>query len=111
MTCTKFYDNNVIDRLDQQLKKFSSSYLILVSGNFNSRTGTEQDYITEDTKNFDFLPGDYERDTFTVSRNNEDVLINYFGHHLLKLCIASRLRILDVRASEDLQRPFKGAKQ
>ena len=111
MTHTKFYDNNVIDRLEQQLKKFSSSYLILISGNFNSRTGTEQDYITEDTKKFDFLPGGYERDTFIVSRNNEDVSINYFGHHLLKLCIASRLRVLDGRVREDLQRPFKGTKQ
>ena len=61
--------------------------------NFNSRTGTEPDYIT-DTKNLN-LSGDYAIDTFTVSRNNEDVSINYFGHQLLKLCIATKLRILN----------------
>ena len=66
---TKFYDRNVFDRLEQQLKKFSS---------FNSRTGTETDYITEDTRDMSFLPGDYELDTFAVSRNNIDVSINYF---------------------------------
>ena len=40
---TKFYDSNVIDRLEQQLNKFSSSNLILIGGDFNSRTGTEPD--------------------------------------------------------------------
>ena len=74
----KFYDRNVFDRLEQQLKKFSSSYSFLIFGNFNSRTGTETDYITEDTRDMSFLPGDYELDTFTVSRNNIDVSINYF---------------------------------
>ena len=79
LRCTMFYDSNVIDRLEQQLKKFSSSDLILIGGYFNSRAWNEPDYITEDTRNMSFLPGDYEPDKFTVSRNNEDVSINYFG--------------------------------
>lgn len=35
-------------------------------------------YITEDTNDSTFLPGDYELYTFTMSRKNEDVSINYF---------------------------------
>ena len=73
---TKFYDSNVIDRLKQQLRKLSSSNLILIGRDFDSRTGTEPDYVTEDTRDSNFLPGDYELDTFTVSRNNEDVSMN-----------------------------------
>ena len=76
---SKFYDSNVIDRLEQQLKKFCPSDLILIGGDFNSRTGTEPDYITEDTRDLSFLSADYELETFTVSKNNEDVSINYFG--------------------------------
>ena len=73
---TKFYDSNVLDRLEQQLKKISSSDFILIRGDFNSRTETEPDYITENTRDMNFLSGVYKLDTFTVSRNNEDVSIN-----------------------------------
>ena len=69
---TKSYDSNVIDRLEKQLKKFSSSNLILIGTDFNSRTGT-----TRNTRDLSFLPGDYDFGTFTVSRNN--VSINHFG--------------------------------
>ena len=34
-------------------------------------------YVSEDTKYLTFMPGDYELRTFTVSRNNEEVSINY----------------------------------
>ena len=103
---SKFYDSNVIDRLEQQLKKFCSSDLILIGGDFNSRTGTEPDYITEDTRDLRFLSADYELDTFTVSKNNEDVSINYFGQQLLKLCVSAKLRILNGRTRGDLQCDF-----
>ena len=53
-----------------------------------------------------FLPGDYEFDTFTVSRNNDDVSIIFFGQQLLKLCIAAKLRFLNGRTRGDLQGHF-----
>ena len=53
-----------------------------------------------------FLPGDYELDTFTVSRNIEDVSINYFGEQLLQLCIAAKLRILNDGTRGDLHGHF-----
>ena len=57
---TKFYDSNVFNRLEQQFKKFSSSDLILIGADFNSRTENKPDYITEDTRDLSFLPVDYE---------------------------------------------------
>ena len=89
--------------IGQNNSQKSSLNLILLGGDFNKRTGTEPDSITEDTRDLSFLPCDYELDTFTVSRNKEDVSINYFGQQLLKLRIAAKLRILNGRTRGDLQ--------
>ena len=62
--------------------------------------------MIEDTKDLSFLPGNYELELFTVSRNNENVSINYFGHQLLKLCIAAKLRILNGQTRWDRQGHF-----
>ena len=66
---TTFYDSNVTDRLEQ----FSSSDLTLISGDFNSRTGTEPDYITEDTHDLNSLPGDHEFDPAMPLKTNNNV--------------------------------------
>ena len=58
---------------------FSSSDSVFIGEDFNGRTGTEPNYITEDIRDLSFQPGDYELGTFTVSRNNEDVSLNHFG--------------------------------
>ena len=87
-------------------KKVSSSDLILIGGDFNSRTTTESNCITEDTRHMSFLLGDYELETFTVSRNNEVVSINYFGRQLLRICIATKLSFLNGRTRNDLQGHF-----
>ena len=44
----KFYETNVTDWVEQQLKKLSSAALVLIGGDFNARIGTEPYYITED---------------------------------------------------------------
>ena len=59
-----------------------------------------------DARDLRFLSRDYELDTFTVSRNNKDVSINYFSQQLLKLCIAAKLRVLNSRTRGDLQGHF-----
>ena len=95
VTCISYY---------RKIKKSSYSDLILIGGDFNSKTGTDPDYVNEDARDMSSLPGDYELDTFTMSRNNEDVSINYFGQR--KLCIAAKLRILNGRTRGDLQGHF-----
>ena len=72
-TYFKLYDSNIIDRSEQELKKFLSSDLVLIGECFDNKTGTEPDYIAEDTKDLNFLSGDDELDTFTVFRNHEDL--------------------------------------
>ena len=41
--------------------------------------------MAEDTRDLSFLPGDYELDTFTVSRINEDISMNYCLDFVLQL--------------------------
>ena len=62
--------------------------------------------MAEDTRDLSFRPGDYELDTFTVSRINEDISMNYFGEQLLRLRIAAKLRILNGRTRGDQQDHF-----
>ena len=54
-------------------------------------------------KRFEFPARRSWFDTFAVSRNKENVSINYFGQQLLKLGIAAKLRILNSRTRVDLQ--------
>ena len=76
---------------------------MLIDGGFNSRTGTDPNYINQDKRDLSFLPGDYELDAYAVSRNNEVVSINYFCQQLLKHCITAKLRNLNGRTRDDLQ--------
>ena len=50
-----------------------------MGGKLNSGTESDPDYITDVTEDLNFLYGDYELDTFAVSRSNEDHLINYLA--------------------------------
>ena len=78
-TYTTFNEGNTMERLKEKLKEFLSSDLNLIGvKDFYGRTGTEAEYITEDTQDLTFLSLDSEFDTFTISRNNGNVSINYF---------------------------------
>ena len=49
------------------------------------------------------MPKDYEIDSVTSIRNNQDISINDYGQQLLDLFIAAKLRILNGRTRGDLQ--------
>ena len=59
------------------------SDLVLIGGDFNSRTGTLSDFVIEDERDLPFLPENYELDTHLTRRNNEDISINRFGEQLI----------------------------
>ena len=75
---TKENNCNVIDILREQLSKFSSSDIIFIGGDFNSRVGTRDDLIIESENDLDYLPQDYEIDSITSIRNNQDISINEY---------------------------------
>ena len=104
--CIKENGCNVLELIKKQLPKFSESDQIIIGGDFNSKIGTELDFIAEDRKDLDFLPEVYELDTFTTHRNNEDVALSSYGEQLIQPCIALKLKVLNVRTRGDLQGHF-----
>ena len=69
--------------------------MIFVGGNFNSRIGTQNDFIIENEKDLNYLIQEYELDTIRLVRNNQDTSVNEYGQQLLDLCIETKLRILN----------------
>ena len=61
------------------------------------------DFITENEKDLNYLPQDYEFDSIRSVRNNQDTSVNECGQQLLDLCIRTKLRILNGRTRGDLQ--------
>ena len=45
---------NVIDILREQLTKFSSSDIIFIGGDFNSKVGSQKDFIIESENDLDY---------------------------------------------------------
>ena len=59
--------------------------------------GSQDCFNIESENDLDYLPQDYEIDSITLIRNNQDILINQYGQQLLHFCIAVKLRILHGR--------------
>ena len=77
--------------------------MVFVGSDFNSRIGTQNDFITESEKDLNYLPQDYELDTIRSVRNNQDTSVNEYRQQLLDLCIETKLMILNGRTREELQ--------
>ena len=54
-------------------------------------------------KNLAYLSQNYEIDSLTSVRKNQDISINDYGQQLLDLYIASKLRSLNGKTTGDLQ--------
>ena len=95
------YDNDFA-LLESEVSIFANQGKVLLIGDFNSRTGQSPDYILNDStdlNNFSdnyILPRNYSVDQI-LKRNNQDQICNTQGKNLLYLCIAAKLRILNVR--------------
>ena len=66
-------------------------------GDINARTGTNPDSIANDNYNHLPLDSDYTLDTHINPRTNQDTYTDERGKHLLEICIAGQLRILNGR--------------
>ena len=75
---------------------FANQGKVLLIGDFNFRTGQSPDYILNNFSDNYILPRNYSVDQI-LKRNNQDQICKTQGKNLLHLCIASKLRILNVR--------------
>ncbi len=92
--------------LDKQLIKYMALGEVILLGDFNSRTGTDPDFIHDDhigNKHIfsDANEADYESDSINVKRNSKDQKVDNFGRKLLELCNQHRIRILNGRTLGD----------
>ena len=87
---------SVLDRISDYIVDIANytenCYNILICGDFNSRTGTEHDFVILDNSNNDMLPDDYVPDEF-LARFTYDKTINTNGRKLLDFCKQNGLRI------------------
>ena len=81
-------------------KFFSAERSILLMEDFNARSGTLSDCITNDSPTHLPLPPEYTSDEVWL-RVSEDKKVNNYGKELINLCISSRLRIMNGRIGMD----------
>ena len=86
--------------IEEEAAAFAKKGWIILTGDFNARTGNERDYVANDSDEYLSLPEDYSVDT-TLPRFSQDTVTNQFGHYLLELCRGSGLRIINGRIGED----------
>lgn len=90
------------DKLESDLAFFSQKGKVLLTGDFNARTGEELDYIANDNDNFHLpMPADYVPDRSLRKRRNQDLVCRGYGRALIDLCKSSGVRILNGRTLGD----------
>ena len=76
---------------------------IILTGDFNARTGEQPDYVVLDSDMYVPLPPEYCADT-PITRASQDTSMNSYGKKLLDLCISAGLRIVNGKAGVDRNR-------
>ena len=93
--------DRISDHIIQIANETNNNYNILLCGDLNSRTGSEQDFVIFDNDvNMDLLPDDYEVDE-NLQRFSQDSSININGRKLLDFCKLNGLRICNGRLGMD----------
>ena len=99
-SCHSASRDSLWNTLEKEIAKFSPDGHIILTGDFNARTGVMLDYIAEDSDQHIPLPPEYELD-IPVPRSSEDRTVNNFGKELIELCIAGQLQIVNGRVKPD----------
>ena len=86
--------------LEDEIAQFSTCGHIIITGDFNARTGSLPDFILNDSSMHIPLPHDYVDDE-TIARVSKDKTMNNYGRDLIDLCIAGSLRIVNGRINPD----------
>ena len=95
-----YFNIDVFNDLENDIAKFSNEDYVILSGDFNARTGSALDHIEEDASVH--IPGDMPILKHNLKkRNNYDNQINDRGKTLLDICKTCDLRILNGRTKGD----------
>lgn len=100
------YDCDLFTTLNDSITKYTELGNILITGDFNARTGALLDYIDSDglfseINNHISDVMSYIPDTEPGPRSTMDRKINTFGRKLINICKSSHLRIVNGRHKSD----------
>ena len=97
------YDNE-FEHLESEINLLTGKGRIFITGDFNSRTSKELDFILDDevAENMShILPDNYISDYY-LPRKSLDKVLNSQGKELLNLCASAQLRLLNGRYIGDV---------
>ncbi|CAC5426508.1 unnamed protein product [Mytilus coruscus] len=84
------------------IEKYSEKGDILLTGDLNARTGSEPNFIVDDTNTH--IPinfANYDTDFVMEERVSQDIVIDTSGKELIEMCKCNQLRILNGRCQGD----------
>ena len=99
---TSHKDVNLFDLLSRDISKFSKLGHIMVKGDLNSRVGTKSDVFTEAELHSHGMNLPDEHVLLAPNRCSMDAITNTWGNHLIDLCFAHNLCLLNGRTLGDL---------
>ena len=92
-------------KIQEKLLTLTQNDFIVLGGDFNARTGNEQDIIDETDDEIELLnlPQNYKISTIKKHRCNKDQHKNSYGDKLIDLATSANLKILNGRTLGDLE--------
>lgn len=99
-------ETNIFDRLLDSVvhieTKTESQCNLLICGDFNSRTSTNNDFVThDDSLHMSVLPDEYISDNFLSRYSQDKGHVNNNGMLLLDFCKQTGVRIMNGRVGKD----------
>ncbi len=99
------YNSDVLDAVEADIVKYSSTASCFILGDLNGSTGTDRDHIHQDEYGNELIkvPANYIEDEYLNRRRNQDIRsVTERGRQILDFCSSTGLRILNGRKIGDL---------
>lgn len=100
-TYSKRLQENILDSIETDVYKYKEKGDVLLMGDLNARVGHGEDYIGNDNDKYIPLHEGYVLDSQINHRMSQDLVMDDRGKHLLEVCLAGQMRILNGRKIGD----------
>ncbi|MEW8547927.1 MAG: reverse transcriptase family protein [Candidatus Thiodiazotropha sp.] len=94
--------HDLIDLIENDILMYKTKGDIMICGDLNARSGSQQDFISNDEVDHVPVYDDYNIDVSSVPRQSKDSTIDARGKSLIEICIGNQLRILNGRCFGDM---------
>jgi len=100
-TYSQRLEMNILDAIESDIYKYKNMGEIILLGDLNGRVGLSPDFIANDSDKHLPMDDDYKIDCTQQARNSQDKHTDNRGKHILEICIAAQLRLLNGRKIGD----------